>query len=392
MPYSFFYIEANCFCLIVFAFILFKDVRGVDRQEWHHYFDRVLVLQMLYFFFDSLWILFKEDILPFGSVFDNAIDAVLFILASLTAFSWYVYSEVLHGRAVYGMRGMMLRGIPAFCSCALALAGFVMHVGYMTPEGLRPQMHVSVFYALMIALPFCYVIITAVNGVRYALRKESFMDRPQHLIIGFYPFIVLLSTILQIIWLMLPILCYGCTIAMLFVYINSLDGLISQDPLTGLNNRNELKRFLLNSQHLSSAERQTYILMVDVNKFKMINDQYGHPEGDRALCRVADTLKLACNATGARHFIARYGGDEFIVVARSASEEEIRALCESVHSLLAERNATAQCRYDLGVSIGYARLGNGIDAIRTCIAEADAALYKQKKARTSAAAEGKSAT
>lgn len=377
MPYSFFYIEANLFCLIVFAFILFKDARGVDRQEWHHYFDRVLVLQMLYFFFDSLWILFKEDILPFGSVLDNAIDALLFILASLTAFGWYLYSEVLHGRAVYGRKGMLLRGIPAFCSCVLAVAGFILHFAYTTQDGL--EMHVTVFYACMVALPFCYVVITAVNGVRYALRKESFMDRPQHLIIGFYPFIVLLSTVLQVIWLMLPILCYGCTLAMLFVYINSLDGLISQDPLTGLNNRNELKRYLLNSLHFAQ-DKQTYIFMIDVNKFKSINDQYGHPEGDRALRRVADTLKQACNITGSRHFIARYGGDEFIVVARVTSSQEIDMLCTAIHEQLAERNAIAQCRYPLGVSIGYSQLGSGIDAIRTCIDDADAALYEQKKA------------
>ena len=52
----------------------------------------------------------------------------------------------------------------------------------------------------------------------------------------------------------------------------------------------------------------------------------------------------------------------------------------AIHEQLAERNAIAQCRYPLGVSIGYSQLGSGIDAIRTCIDDADAALYEQKKA------------
>ena len=59
--------------------------------------------------------------------------------------------------------------------------------------------------------------------------------------------------------------------------------------------------------------------MIDLNKFKQINDQYGHVEGDMALRRTADALKMACGDNTLKTFIARYGGDEFMKRARNTN-------------------------------------------------------------------------
>lgn len=90
--------------------------------------------------------------------------------------------------------------------------------------------------------------------------------------------------------------------------------------------------------------------MLDVNKFKSINDQYGHTKGDHALKTVADCLRKSCCQRS--YFVARYGGDGFTVVCELESDNSIDDVCERIHNTLAEANAA----YPLTVSIGYAKL------------------------------------
>jgi diguanylate cyclase (GGDEF)-like protein len=120
--------------------------------------------------------------------------------------------------------------------------------------------------------------------------------------------------------------------------------------------------------------------MIDLYKFKMINDHYGHIEGDYALKRAADALKSACADNVYKTFIARYGGDEFIIVAKTDSEELIKKLCADIKATLIRLNDEAGAKYDLTASIGYAHYNGGIDEFQSAMSEADEALYRDKKA------------
>ena len=116
--------------------------------------------------------------------------------------------------------------------------------------------------------------------------------------------------------------------------------------------------------------------MVDVDYFKTINDTFGHLEGDNALVIVADTLKLACNSMTKRPFIARYGGDEFIIVVEGTIEEA-RQLCEEIKVLLAGHT---ELPYEISLRIGIGRCRSGMTP-RELIAAADDELYKVKQNR-----------
>ena len=193
-------------------------------------------------------------------------------------------------------------------------------------------------------------------------------------------------------WLNAPLFCFGCTIIMLYVYIVSLNDQVSIDELTRLNNRTQLKKYIVGEharQGSDSVER--YILMIDLNKFKYINDQFGHVEGDRALKRTADALKAACGESPLRSFIARYGGDEFIIIAKTGDEDQILALSRSIKEKLVALNDAAGAKYELTASVGYASYSSSeIADFQGALARADEALYKEKAKRKQAEKEAAS--
>lgn len=375
----FYYAEANLVCLLIFVFILVKNLTNVDRQERQRCFDRVLILHILYFAFDSLWMYLHSGARCSDDyVLSGLIDVILFTIAAFGACNWYIYLEIMLGSDfIKGRRARLLCSVPAILTSLLAVLGFVRDFDYW--DGSGKGLHTTWYYALMISIPFLYVMLAVVRAFYKACRKEAAARRHVYVSAGIYPLAIALTSVLQVFFLDVPILCYGCTLAMIYVYVNSLDNLISLDPLTQLNNRNELRRFLLNMQH--HPEIGVYLLMIDVDKFKGINDRYGHLAGDKALRCIADSLRESCASCSKRHFIARYGGDEFIIAAIADREEEVKELCSLIRGTITAKNKESGAEFDLTVSIGYARLGSEEDALHHCLSAADAELYKIKRAR-----------
>ena len=118
-----------------------------------------------------------------------------------------------------------------------------------------------------------------------------------------------------------------------------------------------------------------YLFLIDANKFKSINDVYGHIQGDQALTRIAESLRSVCRDLPRRANIARYGGDEFVILAATDDPD---ALCRQIHERLAAVNAMDPVPYELTVSIGVTKAEIGT-SLAEAIAEADKKMYQEKK-------------
>jgi len=164
------------------------------------------------------------------------------------------------------------------------------------------------------------------------------------------------------------------------------------DELTGLHNRRGFRTMALQQLALARrARRPVSLLYLDMTDFKVINDAYGHAEGDRALREVAMLLRRTVRETDV---LARLGGDEFVVLADGASAEVVQAtLCARIQSRLAaynDRAAASGCPYTLAVTIGVAEAGVGTDGydLDQLLVRADARLYEAKAALPPASVEG----
>jgi diguanylate cyclase (GGDEF)-like protein len=149
------------------------------------------------------------------------------------------------------------------------------------------------------------------------------------------------------------------------------------DELTALPNRvnfrNEIERLLAISH---SAERLSALLFVDLDQFKQVNDTLGHPCGDQLLCAVADRLREMLRP---EDFVARFGGDEFVVFQQNiTSTEDAAGLARRIVERLSERYKVDNHLVEIGASVGIAMtLPAGISA-DTLLKNADMALYRAK--------------
>jgi diguanylate cyclase (GGDEF)-like protein len=149
------------------------------------------------------------------------------------------------------------------------------------------------------------------------------------------------------------------------------------DELTALPNRvnfrDEIER-LLAVPH--DSEQLSALLFVDLDQFKQVNDTLGHPCGDRLLCAVADRLRTMLRP---EDFVARFGGDEFVVFQQNIkSNEDAAGLARRIVDHLSERYQIDNHLVEIGASVGIAMTSPAGISADTLLKNADMALYRAK--------------
>jgi len=150
------------------------------------------------------------------------------------------------------------------------------------------------------------------------------------------------------------------------------------DPLTGIANRRALRERLKNELHRFQRYRQFFsILLFDIDNFKAINDQYGHWAGDRCLKEIIKRVRAILRETD---FIARWGGDEFVLIFPGTDLESAGAVAERLRKLIQNtRFVYHKQEISLTVSCGVTEIAESDQNQETIFNRVDKAMYKAKK-------------
>lgn len=150
------------------------------------------------------------------------------------------------------------------------------------------------------------------------------------------------------------------------------------DPLTGLYNRRRFEESL--NQEVARARRygSVSLLLIDLDRFKSINDRFGHRTGDDVLKAVAHVMQSCCRATDT---CARLGGDEFAVILPHSDTAAAALVCQRIEQRMAQTSIrTAQGPLAVSLSIGLATLPGDAETPQEFLAAADASMYQIKQA------------
>lgn len=175
----------------------------------------------------------------------------------------------------------------------------------------------------------------------------------------------------------------GLTAAALMAGLASREEMALHDHLTGLANRRLLMdRFAVACSRLARRPGAVGLMVVDLDGFKAINDEYGHAVGDRVLVETARRLQSVVRGEDT---IARVGGDEFVILLDRVDDPgSLAALSDRLEQVITEPMGPEAARIRLGASVGYSYTEEHDELYETLLRHADDAMYAAKHERTDA--------
>lgn len=166
--------------------------------------------------------------------------------------------------------------------------------------------------------------------------------------------------------------CVAISVAGIFTSLQTESIFI--DPLTGLFNRAYLDNL---QRSLIRRKRSGYsCIMLDLNGFKSINDNFGHGVGDEAMKQAGEILKTAVGSLGS---VIRYAGDEFVIILNTVEDEEILACCQSIEKGFADFNTAGTKPYRLSASMGHGKLDLEHEPMEAFMTRIDKDMYENKR-------------
>ncbi len=307
---------------------------------------------------------------------DNALCLGYYIIYCMIPFLWLYYTAV-YFHVEYFLDGRLKIPVvlPYVVSAICTAASFKTHWIFYVDESVYNYSGPLAW--IMNVVSMIYLGAAAIVSLAMIKRFHTKAERLQCVSMLSFLVLPIAALIIQYLFYGTSTLWVSVVLSLLLVFVNVQDNQISADSLTGLNNRYRFDKYLMKLASENSPSDRYALLMIDIDKFKSINDTYGHVKGDRALVCVSDILKKSCHNTDA--FVARYGGDEFAVICRY---ENASVMIERIESGVESFNAAKSEVFTLSLSIGLTEFGGGgEEAAESFILRADEDMYSKKQAK-----------
>lgn len=366
------HVELDALCFLILAVIAYQITRSVSQQMNRVLFRTLIYGIMFSLALDIVWVLTEGERFP-GAVMINKVTNALYLgIGVILGCIWYLYVLETLG---YRFSRPLVCAVMAPGAFYLALNIISIWTGWVftvSPENV--YMHGPLFplqdagALFMLFLSLVHIIIRLVN------RKEG---TPRWMVWKLLLFYIppVIGTLIGLPYVGLPGTWTCAAVSIVMMYIDDQDREILRDSLTGLNNRKTLENVFTEYTKQAGEGKHLYLFMMDLDNFKGINDTLGHSVGDRALVQTADLL--TGSLAGMKAFIARFGGDEFLVMSFFGSEEEAQDYKEKLTERFREYNEKEQLPYLLKTSIGFSRWQPG-QSLAELTELADGQLYREK--------------
>lgn len=371
MAVPIYYLEVNIICILILLMIMEKVRDENKTSKTYNIYLKLLISITLFLVCDLLAGVFIGTMFLVSKFILLLSNSLYFLFGALNV---YYFNEYLGVRTefIQDNKGKLFRVWPVLIVIIMLIVNlFAKNIFFIDEFNLYHQGKMLFLYYV---ISYSYFIDIIVNFVTtWKKGKRSQQELKKLVILALLPLIAL---IVQIFNHRTTLIGVGFTISVLMIFLDGVKNNSTIDELTGINNR---RAFNISANKLFSDNNNVMFLMLaDVNDFKKINDEYGHLMGDRALVDIAFMLKMAIKETKKNYFLARFGGDEFIIVGKYDNEDTIKELIDSIkkeEGLINNSNKS----YKITMSIGYAIKNNSHLSVDDLISEADAAMYANKK-------------
>ena len=377
LTYSIMYLEINLVSVFIVAFIHYKT-RGLTKMVAQRNFTMAIDAEMIFFLSDTFYVCMRYGLFPSSPALALLFKEVYFLCTSLVCFFWFVYFEYLQETPfVKNSKRIWASSTLVWLMVAILIINIPTGICFGFDD--NGDYHRGPLFIVLYIISYVYVFFTCARALLRLFNKQYYSQRTTLLRLALFPVAPAAAGIIQFIHPELPVACAVLSFVTFVIYSDWTEQMISVDPLTHLHNRKMLEYYYEQWRDNKESGASLYLLMVDANRFKSINDNYGHIEGDKALIRIADGMRLALRGHNRRFNIARYGGDEFAILVWCDSESDIKMLKDRINDSITELNEEASAPYELSVSIGYEKAEHDM-SLKDLIGSADKYLYDAKAA------------
>ena len=272
-------------------------------------------------------------------------------------------------------RHRMKRLLPLLAAEGLVLANFFTPLLFsIDADGIY---HRAALFAVDTALSYSYLVYTFVRICLWRFRLDRSSLRP----LIFFHIFPLVGGAAQFCFYGSGLAWPSVAFALLICYIYIQNRQLGTDYLTSASNRLQVDRQL--RHRLQDGSKQPFsALMLDIDNFKRINDAFGHLVGDEALVQTVQLLRQSLRYSD---FLARYGGDEFLILTDIHKAEDLDGLVERIQAKFVLFNQQGDKPYQLTLSIGYATFDpQSGQTPEQFLALVDQKMYREKQAESSA--------
>lgn len=343
----------------------------------------------------------------FGHTLFKAMIYLDIVVLALDMFTWWIFGKDFAGAVALHKISMALY----YSVEAWIFYVWILYSVYKLYRSKRIVMKRAPLYAI---LPISFEIVVIINlftGSLFEINaRNNYIRGSGYFLVFVYSIVVVVSIVFEVIHylkkyadshnkelymhlLVIPIamtvfrfiqfINYGAfltwpafTVGLVYLYMYMQANENYFDYLTGLRNRRETDYYLNYKIKTRKKDSVLFVVYLDLNFFKNINDNFGHHVGDDAIQSAASILKTVCK--GSDDFISRVGGDEFAIVGERWDKSAVHTLIEQIDLATIEFNRLEEKPYDISFSYGISVYEEGMTKDELFI-KADEEMYKQKK-------------
>ena len=377
------YIEISLVGIAILSVILFNQRGKIGSSLLKRQFNRMVYATIAVLVIDAACWLIDGTVFPYARELNYFFETWYYIFNILMPFLWAVYSETaLEGDAKKARAHIRILAVPMVAFMALLF--FNLKYGMIFRIDAQNVYHRGDWFWLSVIFSFAYLGYASFRAMRKAIQYRWSCDGRQYYSMAVFIIPPAIGGILQTMYYGLSCIWICTVISVILYYIDSLNRQISTEPLTGLNNRRELNKYLAREVKDAGHAGVLSMIMMDIDRFKEVNDTYGHYYGDTVLIAMADILKKSCKSTAA--FLARIGGDEFCIVYPVDNIEAVEGLIAKIQYNIIIWNAAHKDLIPLSLSLGYSVWDPENDkSIDSLYRRADQKMYEAKRAKRMAA-------
>jgi len=343
----FLHIDLNLYMSAVCVVIFFSGRNLMERQLIQNRLFRKLILSILFLLIleSCTWLLDGAGTRPL-IVLNYFVTILLYLLTPVPAAVWalYVKSQIFPEPRALRTESIFFGSVIAISAVFTLLSPVTKVMFYFDSANVY---HRGVAYPALAAISLFPVLYAA---FLILLHRKKLIKRNFFLLI-FLSCLILGSALAQILFYGLAIIWSTIVIAALLVHTNIQNDQAYKDHLTGIFNRRQLDMRLFERIQASAAGHPFSCIMLDINRFKSINDTLGHIVGDDALVSAAAILQSSIRKDD---FLSRYGGDEFVILSEIAEEAVLKKLIDRINDNAEAFNRSSCKPYNIDFSMGYA--------------------------------------